>query len=136
MACNGITNVTAQIALDLAPLVENPALARAAAQGLGSLLGLHEEPARITPGNGYVILWVGSGIGVTVYANGTLSCTDFRPYNTTDSVAAIRQAAEQIVTALAGLALQARLASLIGQLAPIEATQRAENGALVLTVDL
>lgn len=136
MACNGITNVTAQLRLDLAALVENEALARAAAQGLGSLLGLHEAPAQITPGNGYVILWVGGDIGVTVYANGELSCTDFRPYNTTESVAAIRAAAEQIVTALAGLALQARLATVIGQLAPIEATQRAENGALVLTVDL
>jgi len=136
MACNGITNVTAQIALDLAPLVENPALARAAAQGLGSLIGLHEEPTQITPGNGYVILWVGGSIGVTVYANGTLSCTGFRPYSTTAEVEAIRQAAEQIVTALAGLALQTRLADLIGQLAPIETTQRAENGALVLTVNL
>lgn len=136
MACNGITNVTAQIALDLAPLVENEQLARAAAQGLGSLLGLHEEPTHITPGCGYVILWVGGDIGVTVYAGGALSCTDFRPYSTTADVEAIRQAAEQIVTALAGLALQTRLASLIGQLAPIETTQRAENGALVLTVDL
>lgn len=136
MACNGITNVTAQIALDLAPLVENETLARAAAQGLGSLLGLHEAPVQISPGNGYVILWVGGDIGVTVYAGGELSCTDFRPGGTTASAEAIRQAAEQIVTALAGLALQSRLAGLIGQLAPIETTQRAENGALVLTVDL
>lgn len=136
MACNGITNVTARLALDVTPIVENEVLANAAAQGLGELLGLHEEPAHITRGYNYVILWVGRWVGVTVYKNGTLSCTDFRPNNTAETAAQIQTAAEQIVNSLAGMALQAKLAQLIGQLCPVESVQRAGNGAVVMTVDL
>ena len=51
-------------------MVENEVLANAAAQGLGELLGLHEEPTHITRGYNYVILWVGRQVGVTVYKNG------------------------------------------------------------------
>lgn len=136
MACNGITNVTARVTIDVTPVIENEALAQAAAQGLGELLGLHDEPTRITRGYGYVILWVGCQIGVTVYKNGALSATDFRPGNNTASVEPIGEAAQQIVTALAGVALQAQLAQLIGQLCPVESVQRAANGAVVLTVNL
>ncbi len=34
MACHGITNVTARLEIDLGALVDNPALALAAAQGI------------------------------------------------------------------------------------------------------
>ncbi len=136
MACNGITNVTARVTVDVTPVVENEALAQAAAQGLGELLGLREEPAHITRGYNYVILWVGCWIGVTVYKTGELSCTDFRPNNTSETAAQVQAAAEQILNSLAGMALQAKLAQLIGQLCPVESVERAANGAVVMTVNL
>ncbi len=136
MACNGITNVTAQLAIDVTSLIENEALASAAAQGLGELLGLYEEATHITRGYNYVILWVGCWVGVTLYKTGELSCTDFRPNNTAETAAQIQTAAEQIVNSLTGMALQVKLAQLIGQLCPVESVERAANGAVVMTVNL
>ncbi|MCU0232291.1 MAG: hypothetical protein MUC67_13130 [Acidobacteria bacterium] len=93
------------------------------------------EPTRTTQGFNYVILWVGH-VAATVYRTGELSCSDFRIDNTPASVAEINAAATQIVTALAGLAQQARLAELIGRLCPVETVERAANGAVVMTVSL
>ena len=67
------------VAIDVTPVIENEALAKAAAQGLGELLGLHEEPTHITRGYNYVILWVGCQIGVTVYKNGAHQRHGFPP---------------------------------------------------------
>lgn len=136
MACNGITNVTARVEIDVTPVIENEALAQAAAQGLAELLGLQEEPTSIMRRWNYVILWVGRQVGVTVYQNGSISATDFRPGNNGTSVEPIGAAAQQIVTTLAGMALQAKLAQLIGQLCPVESVERAANGAVVMTVNL
>lgn len=141
MACDGISTISARVTLDVTAIIDNPQLALTAANGIAALLGLQPAPTIKTErqSRDTLLLYVGAYLTVQINRNGRLTCSTLwsgLSYGTPITREQLSAAAEQVVTALAGLATQARLAQAIGQLCTVEQTRRAANGALVLNVNL